>query len=216
METSIKVNYKYTANLYKAKQWLDELPDLIACDFEASSKFTELQKEAFKLQLETEEDEETKRVLNQYIKSDGLSHPSLSTLTHVSIAWSESDALVILLPSDKLKQFVVNWLVTTTRKQVWHNLSFDAKHIMYLSGKFPQNYEDTQLLAKTIVNHVEVFKAKTGLKELAGAKYGDWGISSDYFKLEDMYKENVIKYAATDACATFWLWNSIQRHLKGE
>ena len=33
MDTPIIVNYEYTNNLYKAKQWLQGLPDLFAADF---------------------------------------------------------------------------------------------------------------------------------------------------------------------------------------
>lgn len=29
-----------------------------------------------------------------------------------------------------------------------------------------------------------------------------------------MYEEHVLKYAATDACATYWLYNSINNYVK--
>ena len=88
-------------------------------------------------------------------------------------------------------------------------MSYDFKHIYYYTKRFPINYEDTQILAKTLINHVNTFKAKTGLKELAGHMYGSWGISSDNFDLSRMYDEHVLKYAAIDSCATLWLWNYI-------
>ena len=87
--------------------------------------------------------------------------------------------------------------------------SYDFKQIYYYTHKFPKNYEDTQIFAKTIINHVETYKAKTGLKELAGHWYGDWAISADNFTTSQMYEEHVLRYAATDACATFRLWQSI-------
>ena len=92
--------------------------------------------------------------------------------------------------------------------------SYDFRQIHYRTGKFPLNFEDTQLLAKCILNHVETYKAKAGLKELAGHRYGDWGISADNFSLSQMHEPHVIRYAATDACATYWLWNSIHNYLK--
>lgn len=104
--------------------------------------------------------------------------------------------------------------VSTTQQQIWHNASFDFRHLYYHTGKMPLNYEDTQLLAKTILNHVEVHKAQTGLKQLAGHKYGAWGLSEDNFTLEHMYDERMLLYAATDSCATYWLWESINRHIK--
>jgi len=39
--------------------------------------------------------------------------------------------------------------------------------------------------------------------------YGDWGISTDNFNMSQMYDPKVLRYAATDACATFWLWQYI-------
>lgn len=211
---SIKVNYKFTSNNYEAATWLNELPPLVACDFEVASRFTETEKEQFKLQLETEIDFDTARQLKQYIASDGLSHPSLTALTHLSIAWSESDAIVIILRNDSIRRLVLRWLVTTDRIQIWHNFSFDGKLIYYHTGKFPKRYEDSQQLAKSIVNHVDTFKARTGLKELCAHKYGKWAVSADNFTIEQMFNEDVIEYAAIDSAATYWLWEALQRHLK--
>lgn len=92
--------------------------------------------------------------------------------------------------------------------------SYDFRQIYYRTGKFPPSFEDTQLLAKCILNHVETYKAKTGLKELAGHWYGDWGISADNFTLSQQFDPTVLRYAATDACATFKLYTSIQTHLQ--
>ena len=92
--------------------------------------------------------------------------------------------------------------------------SYDFRQIHYRTGKFPLNYEDSQLKAKCILNHVETHKAKVGLKQLAGANYGDWGISADNFDVSQMYQPHVLKYAATDACACYWLWNSINTYIQ--
>lgn len=98
--------------------------------------------------------------------------------------------------------------------QYWTLTSYDFRQIHYRTGKFPLNYEDSQLKAKCILNHVETHKAKVGLKQLAGANYGDWGISADNFDVSQMYQPHVLKYAATDACATYWLWNSINTYIQ--
>ena len=63
MEYPIAVNYEYTNNLYKAKQWLNNLPDLFAADFEVASKFTKKQKEVLKLRLENCYNNEKQRIL---------------------------------------------------------------------------------------------------------------------------------------------------------
>lgn len=89
-------------------------------------------------------------------------------------------------------------------------MSYDFRHLYYHTGKFPINYEDSQILAKTLINHVDTFKARTGLKELQGHKYSAWGISSDNFTLAQMNEPHVLHYAAIDAAATYDLWQYLQ------
>lgn len=147
-------------------------------------------------------------------EATGLGHPSKETLTHLSFANSESHGRVIVFENKKIEQVVLNWLTTTKIPQIWHNASYDFKFIWHRTGKFPLVYEDTAILAKTITNHVNVFKSKVGLKELMGHYYGDWAVSSELFSLDNLKNETLIKYAAIDACATYKLWNQIQEYIK--
>lgn len=39
--------------------------------------------------------------------------------------------------------------------------------------------------------------------------YGDWAISKENFTLEEMWDENMIRYAATDSPATYKLYQDI-------
>lgn len=217
MQAPLDINYTYTKNPYEANKLLRNLPELVACDFEAASKFTEEEKEFMKQRLERESNQNSlfSHSLRQKINSDGLSHPSLAQITHFSVAWSETDSLIIITDTPKMKELVLNWLVTTSSKQVWHNAGFDFQHIYYNTGKFPKSYEDTQILAKTILNHVDVFKSRVGLKELMGYKYGDWAVSADSFHLDRMYDEDVIKYAGIDACATYALYQEMIQYIQG-
>ena len=74
MDSPIVVNYEYTNNLYKAKQWLNNLPDLFAADFEAASKYNKRQKDLIKYRLDNYKlSFEEERVLLQQLTSDGLS-----------------------------------------------------------------------------------------------------------------------------------------------
>lgn len=179
MLDTIEVKYKSTTVPYHALQWLNKLPDAIACDFETT----------------------------------GLEHPSRETMTHFSVAWSEDEGFVLPFTSPMMERLVMEFLTTTKRKQIWHNLSFDGKYIMHRTGKFPINYEDTQVLAWSLLNHADTFKAKSGLKELMGWAYGDWAIAKDDFGIEKMLEPHVLKYAVTDACATYKLWEQIQEEL---
>ena len=210
---SAAVTHKQTNDAKEALQWLNSLTvPIVACDFEAASKYTDEEKEEFKRQLETA-GRLDKHILQQRIDSSGLSHQSLSRLTHMSLAYSETEAYVFIFDNQEIQDAVLNWVVTTPIKQVWHNLCFDGKHILHNTGKLPTDYEDSQILAKTLLNHVDNSKSATGLKHLMGYKFGAWAVSSDNFTLVNMYSPELIHYAAIDACSTYALWNEMQEYL---
>ena len=213
MDSPIVVNYEYTNNLYKAKQWLNNLPDLFAADFEVASKFTKKQKEVLKLRLENCYNNEKQRILLQQITSDGLSHPSLTYITHLSIGWTDRDSYVIVCDTEQIRELILNFLVTTNKLQLWHNSVFDFKHIKYHTNVIPLNYLDTQLLARSILNDANSFNDRTSLKELMSYAYGEWALSKDDFTLEEMWSESMIKYAATDSPATYKLYHDILEDL---
>lgn len=211
---SAVVTFQSTTSATEAQTWLNSLTvSTVACDFESASRYTEAEKAEFTAQLETASRSE-KHVLLQRINSDGLSHPSLSQLTHFSLAYSESEAYVFILDNPEIHSVVLDWIVTTEIKQIWHNLCFDGKHIYYNRKRLPKDYEDSQILAKTLLNHVDNTKSATGLKHLMGYKFGAWAVSSDFFSLDQMYNPDLLHYAATDSCATLTLWNEISNYLK--
>lgn len=214
MTTSTQVTYKSTSNPYIALQLLNSLPSVIACDFETASKYSDSDKLQLQAELDLLEDKKTDYALalKQRIASTGLSHPSMVDITHLSVAYSESEAYVIITDTPKLRSLVFNWLVTTDRLQIWHNASFDFRAIYHATSKFPPNYEDSQIFAKTLLNHVEVHKANTGLKHLMGWRFGSWAVAADSFNLSRMYDEDVLLYAATDSCATLALYNELRAY----
>lgn len=218
MKYPIKINYKYSNNIYRVDRWFNELPDLIATDFEVASRFTDEEKEELKTIRENENlTFEEKRVLNQYINSDGLSHPSLAVITHLSVAWSIKDCFVVVCDSDTIRSYILNKLVEIENKQLWHNSIFDFKHIFHKTNKLPKLYEDTQLLVKSLLNDANSAKDRTGLKELMGYAYGDWAIAKEIFNQKYMWEESTIRYAGIDACATYKLYKTIQDSLgKGD
>lgn len=186
---------------------MDDLPDVIACDFEAAVRYTKEEQAAAKELSLSAELPKIERIKQHAIaKASALGHPYHCTTTHCSIAWSDRDAFVFIIDAQPIADVVLQFLVTTKRKQLWHNYGYDGRLIRYYADGDAFDVEDTQILAKTLINHVEVFKAKTGLKELAGAWYGDWGISSDSFNVSQQYEEYVLEYAAIDACAVWKLF----------
>ena len=218
MEYPIAINYKYTSNIYTAKEWLRDLPNLIACDLEIASKFTQQEKDLMKFRLDNRKlSFEEYRVLLQHYESNGFSHPSLTVITHLSIAWSDRDSLVIVCDTEGIRQFIIRFLITTDCLQLWHNTPFDHKHIKYNSrdtlnhmGRQPKNFLDTMLMSKCLLNDANPCRDKVSLKELMAYAYGDWAISKEEFTLEEMWKESTIKYSGTDACATFKLYQDLQ------
>lgn len=123
MITSTQVTYKSTSNPYIAMQLLNSLPSVIACDFETASKYSDSDKLQLQAELDLLEDKKTDYALalKQRIASTGLSHPSMVDITHLSVAYSETEAYVIITDTPKLRSLVFNWLVTTDRLQIWHN-----------------------------------------------------------------------------------------------
>ena len=215
MDYPIKINYDYTSNIYQATKWLNKLPELFAADFEIASKFSAEQKELLKYRLAHNNlTFEERRVLQQQINSNGFSHPSLTVITHLSIAWSDRDSFVIVCNTDAVRKLVTNFLVTSLSTQIWHNAVFDFSHIYYNTKQLPKNYIDTQLLAKTLLNNADSFKDRTGLKTLMAYAYGDWAVSKDDFVLEEMWDTNMICYSATDSCATYRLYQDIKSDLE--
>ena len=217
MQQPIKVTYKSTTSAYIANKWLHSLPDLIACDFEAAIKYTPEQLAEWQRQLN--EDTLTKlerKHLESLLSATALDHPSHVVITHLQIAISETESYVFILDNKKITNLILTFLTTTTKKQIWHNASYDFRLIYYFTGKMPLNYEDTAIRAKCILNHVETHQAKVGLKQLAGARYGAWAISPDHFTIDQMYDEKILLYAATDAAATYWLYQSINRYIDQE
>lgn len=214
----IAVTYQHTNTAYRANQFLAEIAKhpIIACDFEVAVKYTPEERTRMQSLLDTDLPFLERVRINSCLAATALDHPSHCTITHLSVAVSESDAYVFILDNARITSRVLTWLVTTTNKQVWHNASYDFKHIHYHTKRFPLDYEDSQLFAKCIVNHVDTSKALTGLKDLAGKWYGQWAISPDNFDISQMHDPKVLLYAATDACATYKLYHSIKNYITKE
>jgi hypothetical protein len=206
----IDVSYSTARTSFTAKKLIDEIAKypVISADFEVAIKYSTDQLESWKALLDsgTLSKAEASPYLSK-VMATALDHPSHCTITHCSIATSDNQAYVFILDNTSITNYILNYLITTKQKQIWHNASYDFRFLQYFTGKLPYDYEDTQILAKCLINHVNTFKAKTGLKELAGHMYGSWAISKDNFSIEHMYDEHVLKYSAIDSCATYWVYN---------
>lgn len=215
---SIDVKYTYTNIPYKALQLLKNAEDLSAYDFEVVNKLTEKTKKEYTQKILTDTSLNKHDIINltKQIEATGLSHPSLTCVSHLAVASKKDEGFVIICDTDIMRNLVFNFLVTTDKTQIWHRSLFDFKHIFYHTKKLPKNYVDTQLLAKSLLNDADNFKSLSSLKELMGWQYGTWSLfDNDTITLENMFEQKVIKYACTDACATKSLYEDIMHDLYG-
>lgn len=212
MFDTIKVHYQSTHSAYEANKFLSEIRKhpIIAWDLEVATRYTCTELEECQEVLDDVNRPKLDHIKAQSIlNATALGHPSHCTVTHCSIAISESEAYVFIMANPQILNLVFNYLVSTPQVQVLHNASYDFKHLYYHTGNFPKNYEDTALLSKTLLNHVNTWKASVKLKELAGRWYGDWAISADNFDVSQMYEPHVLKYSAVDSCATMKIFTYI-------
>jgi len=209
----IDITYKVYSTEQEVMDLFSNVPSLIACDFEAANKFTEEQKERMKSRL-AKAPTQYKKTLEQRIKATGLSHPSLVHITHFQFSSNDHEAHVVVCTNDRIRRLVYDFLVTTEVEQVWHNAGFDFKHIYHNTGKFPKHYQDTQLLARTLLNDADEMKSRTGLKGLMGYAFNPkWKELADDFNNTDPFDPDFLEYCGIDSCATFKLWIDINAHL---
>ncbi len=216
MSEIIDVSYKTYTTAISIRNILKELNNhsLLAFDTETRSKYTKAEraevKELLKYQEELSmEDRLLCKMVNQ---SSGLSHPKISEVTHWIFSYEIESSIIIITENDRLRQMVADFVVSYKGKLVVHNAGFDLKIVHYLTGKFPIDYEDTQLLAKCYLNHTNVWKAKVGLKDLMGQSYSaDWARYNEY-DVDDLKDEKFLAYMAIDTSAVLLLFDNLKEH----
>ena len=162
--STIKVSYRSTSNAYIASQYLAIIRQhsIFAADLEVATKYTQSERDTMQAELDSNPPKLRAIELRSALAATALDHPSHCTITHCSIAISDHESFVFILDNRSITNLVLNFLVTTPICQVWHNASYDFRHILHHTGTMPICYEDTQIFAKTLVNHVETYKAQTG------------------------------------------------------
>ena len=124
MELSTTVNYQHTSNILTADRWLRELEQhpLIALDFEVAVRYTDTDLAHFQSIVDSLTSTNLERRNAQSkLRATALDHPSHTTITHLSAAWSETDAYVFILDNPCITKRILYWLTHTLTTQVWHN-----------------------------------------------------------------------------------------------
>ena len=218
LEDKITPKIEIVTTMYKLRKILNSIKDkpLLAFDIETRSMYSndEIKEAKEILKNPDSVDKEDLIMCKQVANSSGLSHPSIARLTHVNLAYSITDTIIVIISSDIVEKYILEWLVTYKGKVLIHNASFDLKMVHHRTGKFPNNYEDTQLLAKSLINHVDTWKANTGLKELMKDYYPrEWTLVEDYHN-ENLKDDMFIRYCSYDVSATFKLWEQLQETIE--
>lgn len=209
----IKVEYESYASMYSILQVLKGLMkyQLLAFDVETRSIFPQEEIKKAKALLKHSElvSPEDLIAVKQVARADGLSTPVLVRTTHFVFGLSKSTSIVLIAQDAKTEMAIWNWVVKYPGKLLIHNTGFDLKICYQRTGKFPIDYEDTQLLAKTYINDAENWKSRVGLKILMGSSYDPkWMLFEDY-NVANLKNKNFLDYAAIDGAAVQLLWSQL-------
>ena len=221
MHKHIKVKYTVFSTLYKIRKELKRLAKLpvMSLDFEVQSIYSLEERAEAKCLIKEKQDTmspEDIRLSKLVANSSGLSHPAITKVTHVIFGISEDESVVFIVNGPKTQRYILDWIVQHQGKLLIHNSLFDLKIVYYHTGLYPKDPEDTQLLARTFLNHVEDWKAKSGLKHLMGSHYDPKWQLVDNYDIIDYHDESFLVYCSIDGAATVKLWNDLQEFIKGE
>ncbi|MCK5536020.1 MAG: hypothetical protein KAI79_04290 [Bacteroidales bacterium] len=217
MNDTIKVNYKVHATDYiisKALHKLDSL-SMVSFDLETQSLYSIEQKKEARELLKGELSYEDKKLCKLAARSSGLSNPRLIKATHFIFGISKEESIICIANSRRTEKLIFNWLAKYKGKVLIWNSLFDLK-IMYERVKaLPIDYEDPMLLLKSLINDVEDWNAKVGLKDFMGGHYDNKWCLIDTYDIVDYKDKNFIRYCAIDGAATYYGYELIQEQING-
>lgn len=207
----ITVEYEVYSTRYTIEQKLKVLNNIpiMSLDFETQSIYSQDEiKEAKDLlkDHETELSSKDLKLCKLVRNSSGLSHPKITKVTHMIFGISESKSIIFIIYDSKTEQIVMDWIVNYNGKLITHNSLFDVKIIHYRTGKFPKDFEDTQLLAKCKINDTQDWQSKTGLKHIMGEYYNNKWTMIETYNITNYKDPDFLRYASIDGAATFKLW----------
>jgi len=207
MSKIIEVTREVYSTPWTINQALSELNsvDMMSFDIETSGLYSkEQRKEAIKL-LEADLDVYMHKLVSIVSNNNGLSFPSLTRTTHFVFGLDIDRSVVIVVPGRHMELLVWNWLRNYRGKLLIHNTLFDLKVMYHRIGELPYDYDDTALMVKTLINNSDVWKAKSGLKDVMGEYYSPaWSLFDEY-EPANPSDSKFLDYAAIDGAATYYL-----------
>jgi len=192
----------WTINQKLSELW--QMPKM-AFDIETSGLYSkEQRKEAIRL-TEANLEIELHKLVSVVANNNGLSFPSLTRTTHFIFGLSKSHSIILVPQGRHMELLIWNWLRNYRGKLLIHFSSFDLKVMYHRVGDLPHDFEDTALMVKTLINNSDVWKAKSGLKDVMGDYYPPAWALFDEYEPEDPLDPKFLDYAAIDGAATFYL-----------
>lgn len=211
----IHVNFKVYSTAFHIRKALKDLEqhDILGFDTETKGLYSKPERKLAEQQLKDENLPLSDRRICQLVANNsGLSFPSLVAVTHFVFGLSESESVIFISTNPQTELMIWNWVAQHPGLLIIHNTLFDLK-IMYNRVRcFPQNYEDSALLAKTYINNADSWKAKIGLKDLVGEYYPPHWALYDKYEPDDLKDPGFLEYTAIDGAANMKLWGLIQEH----
>jgi len=212
----IKVNYKVASTSYAINKILKKLNaiSLISFDTETQSLYSQQEIKQAKQVINKgiiEYDRTEQKLIKQIARASGLSNPDIVKVTHFIFGISEDFSYILIANSYYEELRIWKWLATYKGKVVIHNSLFDLKIMYNRIGKLPSDYEDTQLMLKTLINDADDFKARIGLKHVMGSYYDPgWAVLDDEgYNSTDYKKASFLNYCAIDGASTYKLYQLI-------
>lgn len=207
MHKPIKVTrevYSTPWTINKALSIMVKIPKM-AFDIETSGLYSKAQrKEAIEL-TEAGLAAEMHKLVSVVSNNNGLSFPSLTKTTHFIFGLSKHHSVVLVPQGRHIELLIWNWIRNFRGKLLIHFTLFDLKVMYHRIGDLPYDFEDTALMVKTLINNSDVWKSKSGLKDVMGEYYPPAWALFDEYEPENPLDPDFLDYAAIDGAATFYL-----------
>ena len=139
-----------------------------------------------------------------------MSYPSLVNVSHFVFGLSRKQSIILIVNNEREELNVWNWIRNYKGLLLIHNTLFDLKVMYHRVGCLPEYYEDTQIMAKSLINNSNNWKSKVALKVLMGSHYSpEWTLIDEY-EPENPRDPKFLMYTAIDGASTFFLYELLQ------
>lgn len=205
----IEVTYEVSSTAWHNIKKLELLNaySILSFDIETKGLYSKIERKAALQFLENEDiDIPLRKAASIVAHNSGLSFPSLISVSHFVFGTSNSTSVILIVNSWQEELMVWKWVSKYLGLLLVHNTLFDLKVMYHRVNQFPMHYEDTALMAKTLINNSKIWKSKIGLKDLMGDLYTpEWTLIDEY-EPENPHDAKFLRYASIDGAATFKLY----------